>query len=198
MGKRKAFLAASFVLLLLGITAWQCGGAERVVEPTKAPSPSPAIDIHLYDEMCADMRSLDSKRQAIRKTIEAEEDFIWRSEQTIEQGILPKEDRQKAHWLMTELDRYLDSLLYDYKFRIIWDEPEYPHLPEEIREWALESCEIHEQLANELEYFTKVGEDRRRWQTKGSVDLRITVSEYIRRALLQGRTYEELMKRYCQ
>jgi len=41
MGKQKAFLAVSLVLLLLGISAWQCGGgAERVEEPTEAPSAS--------------------------------------------------------------------------------------------------------------------------------------------------------------
>ena len=34
MRKQKAFLAASLVLLLLGISAWQCGGAERLEEPT--------------------------------------------------------------------------------------------------------------------------------------------------------------------
>lgn len=41
MRKQKAFLAASLVLLLLGISAWQRGEAERAEEPTQAPLATP-------------------------------------------------------------------------------------------------------------------------------------------------------------
>jgi len=41
MRKQKAFLAASLVLLLLGISAWQSGEAERAEEPTEAPLATP-------------------------------------------------------------------------------------------------------------------------------------------------------------
>jgi len=39
--KQKAFLAVSLVLLLLGISAWQWGGAGREEEPTEAPLATP-------------------------------------------------------------------------------------------------------------------------------------------------------------
>lgn len=169
------------------------------IKPT--PSPSPTVDIHLHDELCADMRALEVERQAIRQTIMAEKDFIERSEQIIERRILPEKDREKAKKLMSKVDHYMDLLLYDYKFGILWDQPKYPNLPEEIKKWVDEDCYLHGFLRDELMYFTLVGEEREQYERVLEItdeEALVPLSEYTRRTLLQDHAYEQLMERYCQ
>lgn len=171
--------------------------------PTPTPSPSPTIDVHLYDEMCAGMRQLRYVRLAYRKKIESNADFIRRIEVAFEQGDLPEEDRLKAHWLVIELEDYQDFLIYQYKFGILWDGPKYPNLPREVKEWAGEDCDLHGRLATELDYFTQIGEERRRWEKVWRVlgtkaESIVTVNEYMTLVALQDRAFEQLMEQYCQ
>jgi len=150
--------------------------------------------------MCADMRSLDLQRQAIRTTIEANEDFIRRTEIAFRQGILSEQDRQKAHWLHTEIEHYRHSLVYEYRFGIVSDNADYPKLPEEIREWAIEETEMNDSFSDEIAYFTMIGEDLRLWRywdSQGILRL-LTVDEFLAQNAVQDRIYQQLMERYCQ
>lgn len=161
---------------------------------TPEPVPIPTI----YEEICENMQSLNSQNHKIREIILAEESFIRRSEIAVEHGILPKLDRQKAHDLWTELDLYVQPFLDDMMEILLKEPRKNPKQLGEIGEWAKESAAIFNYLANEIEYFTMVGEERRQWQTQEIVNTQMTVNEYILRALPQDSVYEQLMEKYCK
>lgn len=196
---------ACVFMLLISLLAQDLGPSvtpASLPTPTLSskPSPTPTIDMHRYDEMCTDMRSLDLKRQAIRRTIETNEDFIRRIEIAFRQGILSEQDRQKAHALHTELEHYRHSLVYEYRFGVVSDNTDYPNLPEKVREWAIEETEINDSFSDELAYFTMVGEDLRLWRywdSQGVLRL-LTVDEFLAQKALQDHIFEQFMEQYCK